>query len=94
MELQTENGKKKVPLSTGLKWLRLVCMAVVFGIIAGGVMPVHKSVELVGCKELASDTFLERREMGVINIGGKGRITVYAIDPSGCTLVGDVHLPG
>ena len=29
MELQTENGKKKAPLSTGLKWLRLVCMAVV-----------------------------------------------------------------
>ena len=26
--------------------------------------------------------------------GGKGRITVYAIDPSGCTLVGDVHLQG
>ena len=38
MELQTENGKKKAPLNTGLKWLRLVCMAVVFGIIAGGVM--------------------------------------------------------
>ena len=38
MELQTENGKKKVPLSAGLKWLRLVCMAVAFGIIAGGVM--------------------------------------------------------
>lgn len=38
MELQTENGKKKAPLSTGLKWLRLVCMAVAFGIIAGGVM--------------------------------------------------------
>ena len=45
-------------------------------IIAGGVMPVSKAVELVGCKELASDTFLERREMGVINIGGKGKITV------------------
>ena len=45
-------------------------------IIAGGVMPVHQSVELVGCKELASDTFLQRREMGVINIGGKGKITV------------------
>ena len=45
-------------------------------IIAGGVMPVSKSVELVGCKELASDTFLQRREMGVINIGGKGKITV------------------
>ena len=39
-------------------------------IIAGGVMPVTKSVELVGCKELASDTFLQRREMDVINIGG------------------------
>ena len=45
-------------------------------IIAGGVMPVKTSVELTGCKELASDTFLQRREMGVINIGGKGSITV------------------
>ncbi len=45
-------------------------------IITGGVMPVTKSVELVGCKELCSDTFLERREMGVINIGGTGTITV------------------
>ena len=45
-------------------------------IIAGGVMPVTKSVELAGCKELCSDTFLERREMGVINIGGAGTITV------------------
>ena len=45
-------------------------------IIAGGVMPVSKSVELVGCKELASDTFLQRREMGVINIGGEGTVTV------------------
>ena len=45
-------------------------------IIAGGVMPVSKSVELVGCKELASDTFLQRREMGVINIGGPGFIEI------------------
>ena len=45
-------------------------------IIAGGVMPVSKSVELTGAKELCSDTFLARREMGVINIGGKGTITV------------------
>ena len=48
-------------------------------IIAGGVMPVSKRVELIGCKELCSDTFLERREMGVINIGGKGKITVDGI---------------
>ena len=26
--------------------------------------------------------------------GGKGRITVYAIEPNGCALLGDVHLPG
>ena len=48
-------------------------------IIAGGVMPVAKAVELVGCKELCADTFLERREMGVINIGGKGKITVDGV---------------
>ncbi len=45
-------------------------------IIAGGVMPVRQAVELTGSKELASDTFLERREMGCINVGGAGRITV------------------
>ena len=43
-------------------------------IIAGGVMPVRKAVELGGAKELACDYFLERREMGVINIGGPGEI--------------------
>ena len=45
-------------------------------IIAGGVMPVRQAVELTGSKELASETFLERREMGCINVGGAGRITV------------------
>ena len=45
-------------------------------IIAGGVMPVHKAVELTGSKEMAAQYFLERREMGCINIGGKGAITV------------------
>lgn len=45
-------------------------------IIAGGVMPVNQAVELTGSKELASDTFLQRREMGCINVGGRGTITV------------------
>ncbi len=45
-------------------------------IIAGGVMPVNKAVRLEGAKELCSDTFLARREMGAINIGGKGSVTV------------------
>jgi len=45
-------------------------------IIAGGIMPVHTEVALTGSKELASEVFLQRRELGVINIGGKGRVIV------------------
>jgi 4-deoxy-L-threo-5-hexosulose-uronate ketol-isomerase len=45
-------------------------------IIAGGVMPVTQAVAMTGSKEMASEFFLERREMGVINIGGEGLITV------------------
>ncbi|MDR2657031.1 MAG: 5-dehydro-4-deoxy-D-glucuronate isomerase, partial [Oscillospiraceae bacterium] len=45
-------------------------------IIAGGIMPVKKAVELTGSKELAARYFLERRELGAINVGGPGKITV------------------
>lgn len=45
-------------------------------IIAGGAMPVKKTLSLGTFKELATAYFLERREMGVINIGGAGRITL------------------
>ena len=45
-------------------------------IIAGGAMPVKKALSLGTFKELATDYFLERREMGVINIGGAGVITL------------------
>lgn len=52
-------------------------------IIAGGVMPVAGDVSLGTAKELATDYFLERREMGVINIGGDGVMvldgTEYAV---------------
>ncbi len=43
-------------------------------IIAGGIMPVHREVALPVTKELGTDYFLERRELGVINIGGPGYI--------------------
>ena len=49
-------------------------------IITAGLMPVRQVLKLEGGKELASDYFLERREMGCINIGGKGIITVDGVE--------------
>jgi len=54
-------------------------------IIAGGIMPVNESLTLVGGKEMGVETFFERREAGIINIGGAGKITldgeVFEINP-------------
>ena len=49
-------------------------------IIAGGIMPVTKEVRLEGSKELGSEFFLERRELGVINVGGAGKIVVDGVE--------------
>ncbi len=48
-------------------------------IIAGGIVPASKEVVLDSAPELRSPTFLARREMGVINIGGKGIIKVDGV---------------
>lgn len=40
--------------------------------IIGGVMPVTKKIELTNPSDLKAQYFLERRELGIINIGGKG----------------------
>lgn len=45
-------------------------------IIAGGIMPVEKEIKLGAGKELGVSYFFERREAGIINIGGKGKITL------------------
>lgn len=47
-------------------------------IIVGGVMPVTQTLSVGGevGKQLGVSYFLERRELGVINIGGPGTITV------------------
>ena len=45
-------------------------------IIVGAAVPVTGPLIIEGSKELGSDYFLERREMGVINIGGPGVIVV------------------
>ncbi|MGL5617118.1 MAG: 5-dehydro-4-deoxy-D-glucuronate isomerase [Sarcina sp.] len=43
-------------------------------IIFGGVKPVKEVLELKAGKEMGVEFFLERREMGIINIGGEGEI--------------------
>lgn len=49
-------------------------------IIAGGVMPVNQELYLEVTKELASEYFLELREMGAINIAGPGVITIDGVE--------------
>ena len=44
--------------------------------IAGGAFPVSKALKLESIDDLKAEHFLDRRELGVINVGGKGKITV------------------
>lgn len=44
--------------------------------IIGSAVPVKKELQLLSSKkEMSSDYFMERREAGIINIGGKGSVT-------------------
>lgn len=43
-------------------------------VIIGGAKPVNKSVSLPNHPELRADYFLERRELGIINVGGAGKV--------------------
>lgn len=45
-------------------------------IITGAATPVEKTLVLTAGEELRAEYFLQRREMGVINIGGNGTITI------------------
>jgi 4-deoxy-L-threo-5-hexosulose-uronate ketol-isomerase len=44
--------------------------------IAGGAMPVNETLQLSNPDYLKASYFLERREMGIINVGSKGSVTV------------------
>jgi 4-deoxy-L-threo-5-hexosulose-uronate ketol-isomerase len=45
-------------------------------IIAGGIMPVNEALTLSAPEILRADHFTSRREVGVINVGGAGKVTV------------------
>ncbi|MBM4339221.1 MAG: 5-dehydro-4-deoxy-D-glucuronate isomerase [Deltaproteobacteria bacterium] len=45
-------------------------------IIVGGACPVASELKLEVTKELGVDFFLQRREMGIINVGSKGTVSV------------------
>ena len=44
--------------------------------IVGGAFPVTKAVKLETIDDLKSENFLDRRELGIINVGGAGKVTV------------------
>lgn len=60
--------------------------------IIGGVKPLKQVVALKNHPELRSEFFLERREIGIINVGGSGEVTVdgtaYPINKLECLYAG------
>lgn len=60
--------------------------------IVGGVTPAGSAVSLPVYEQLKSDYFLERREMGIINVGGEGSITAdgttYVLQKLDCLYLG------
>jgi 4-deoxy-L-threo-5-hexosulose-uronate ketol-isomerase len=60
--------------------------------VVGGIVPTSQKLLLGTVKELASAYFAERREIGVLNIGGKGSITVdgkaFSLEKRDCLYIG------
>jgi len=60
--------------------------------IVGGVVPGKNKIDLANEGELKANYFLERRELGIINVGGKGTVTAdgvdYLIDKLECVYLG------
>lgn len=61
-------------------------------IIIGGVCPVRQRLSLPASRELGVDYFLERRELGVINIGAAGKVLVekkgFSLSNKQCLYIG------
>ena len=60
--------------------------------IIGGAYPVTKPLMLETIDELKAEYFLERRELGIVNVGGKGTVTVdgvaYELDKKEALYIG------
>ena len=60
--------------------------------IIGSAVPESQALVLEAADELRAEYFCQRRELGVLNIGGPGRVTVddqaYAMSPADCLYVG------
>jgi 4-deoxy-L-threo-5-hexosulose-uronate ketol-isomerase len=61
-------------------------------VIIGGVVPQAEAIQLPNEEELKANFFLERRELGIINVGEKGTVTAdgvaYEIDNLECVYLG------
>jgi 4-deoxy-L-threo-5-hexosulose-uronate ketol-isomerase len=57
-------------------------------LVVGGAMPTDKPLELANHRETGRAFFLERRELGTINVGGGGKIIadgkIFALEKLGC----------
>ena len=61
-------------------------------VIVGSAVPVNEAIFLGNYPNLRADYFLERRELGIINIGGPGEVTVdgvnYEVNKLDCLYAG------
>lgn len=61
-------------------------------LVVAGAMPTNTPVELPNARETGRASFLERRELGAINTGGPGEVTVdgqsFSVPSLGCIYVG------
>ncbi|WP_395339234.1 5-dehydro-4-deoxy-D-glucuronate isomerase [Ningiella sp. W23] len=61
-------------------------------VITGGAMPVKGSLKISAGDALRASSFLQRRELGIINVGGDGHVKVgdteYALSKLECLYVG------
>jgi 4-deoxy-L-threo-5-hexosulose-uronate ketol-isomerase len=61
-------------------------------VVMGGAIPTDAPLKLEGSQTLQTEYFLERREVGIINIGAKGKVVVdgeeYELNKRDCLYVG------